>query len=82
MFRPRRRPIGYRVAIHREDSAARIAGKIRSARKWSVYCAMLIKRFGLQQKPIEGYPSATWLEPDRNSLAELCPVSSEPEQRS
>jgi hypothetical protein len=39
--------IGYRVAMHSEESAKRIAGKTRSARKWNVYYGSLIKRFGL-----------------------------------
>lgn len=48
--------IGYRVAMHSEESAARIESKTRSARKWNLYYGALIKRFGLVPEAVEGYP--------------------------
>ena len=49
--------IGYRIAMHSEESAATIAGKTSSARKWNAYYGSLIKRgtFGLERPG--GYPS-------------------------
>ena len=52
------RSIGYRIAMHSEESAARIEGKTASARKWNVYYASLIKHGRLGSEQPEGYPGA------------------------
>ena len=53
--------IGYRVAMHSEQSAAAIADKTKSARKWNLYYGALIKRFGLALQACAGYPAAIFI---------------------
>ena len=38
------RSIGYRIAMHSEESAAKVEGKTTSPRNWAFYYASLIKR--------------------------------------
>lgn len=53
--------IGYRVAMHSEESAAAIADKTKSARKWNVYYGTLIKRFSLVPRACAGYPATIYV---------------------
>ena len=54
--------IGYRVAVHSQESAGFIEGKTASDRKWNVYYRALIKRFGLIEAQIGGYPAAIFVQ--------------------
>ncbi len=54
--------IGYRVAMHSEQSAAANADRTKSARKWNVYYGALIKRFGLALQSCTGYPGAIHID--------------------
>lgn len=54
--------IGYRVALHSQASAACIGGMTRSARKWNVYYAPLIKRQAMHLASFEGYPAPIWVD--------------------
>ena len=49
--------IGYRVAMHSRESAAAKSGMTQSDRKWSTYYAPIIKRFGLREEQVKGYPA-------------------------
>ena len=48
--------LGYRVGIHSRESAHAKAGMTASARKWNVYYQAIIKRFGLVEAKVPGYP--------------------------
>jgi hypothetical protein len=50
--------IGYRIAMHSEESATAIADKSKSARKWNIYYGALIKRFGLTLQARNGYSAS------------------------
>jgi hypothetical protein len=54
------RSIGYRAAIHSRESAAAKPGMTQSDRKWSTYYAPIIKRFGLREEEVKGYPARIW----------------------
>ena len=53
--------IGYRVGIHSQASAALIEGKTPSERKWNTYYGLPIKRFGLTETQLPGYPAEVFV---------------------
>jgi hypothetical protein len=53
--------IGYRVAMHSEQSAAAIEHKTRSPRKWQLYYGSLSKRFALVADERPGYPGPIFI---------------------
>lgn len=55
--------IGYRIAMHSQRSASLIENKTASERKWNLYYGTLIKRFGLMETKLDGYPASVWIAP-------------------
>ena len=55
--------VGYRISMHSEQSAQAIQDKTRSARKWTMYYGVLIKRFKLAKKTYAGYPGPIFVDP-------------------
>lgn len=56
------RGIGFRIATHSRSTFSPKSGRSPSERKWNLYYGSLIRRFGLQETEVSGYPASIHLD--------------------
>lgn len=55
--------IGFRIATHSRATFTPKTGRSPSERKWNLYYGSLIRRFGLQEADVRGYPASIHIDP-------------------